>query len=158
MVKALYRWSSIRDPVRVFGLAFLLLLLAGCGTTGHLSAPTEEDAAPFADGAIQVGDVVKVTFPGAANLNFTQQVRVDGILSLDQSRQILVVDKTSQQVKEELLALFGPELIIKEVNVMVESAGFPIYVSGAVLRPGKVVGFPHGFTGPPPVTWIQRAA
>jgi polysaccharide export outer membrane protein len=35
--------------------------------------------------------------------------------------------------------LYGPQLQTKEVTVAVESSAFPIYVTGAVLRPGKIL-------------------
>ncbi len=41
-------------------------------------------------------------------------------------------------MEKELLKLYGPQLQTKEVNVAVESATFPIYVTGAVLRPGRI--------------------
>jgi polysaccharide export outer membrane protein len=41
-------------------------------------------------------------------------------------------------MEKELLKQFGSQLQTKEVSVAVQSAAFPVYVTGAVLRPGKV--------------------
>lgn len=38
-----------------------------------------------------------------------------------------------------MLRIYGPELLTQEVAVVIESAGFPVFVSGAVLHPGRVV-------------------
>jgi protein involved in polysaccharide export with SLBB domain len=115
-----------------------LLLVTGCQTT-PTAAPSAADSQPYAGSTIQIGDVVKVTFPGATNLNFAQQVRVDGVLNLGQAGETKAVDKTPKDLEAELLKIYGPDLVIKEVNVQLESAGFPVFVSGAVLRPGKVL-------------------
>jgi protein involved in polysaccharide export with SLBB domain len=130
-------------PTRA-GLWFLVLLAlvgfaAGCAHNPPLATPSVFDAAPYSAETIQIGDVVSATFPGATNLNFSQPIRVDGLLHLDQSRQIPVLDKTANFVKTNLLEIYGADLIVKEVNVVVESAGFPVFISGAVLRPGKVM-------------------
>ena len=34
--------------------------------------------------------------------------------------------------------LYAPQLTSKEVTVEVQSSSFPVYVTGAVLRPGKI--------------------
>jgi polysaccharide export outer membrane protein len=120
----------------LFGL--VVLLAAGCASK-PLPSPSDEDAAPFAGTGIQVGDQVKVTFPGAPNLNLAQEIRVDGLLNLGQPGDVKVVGKTPKEIEAELLKIYGPDLVIKEVTVTVASAPFPVFVSGAVLRPGKVL-------------------
>src|SRR5690606_19593901 len=42
------------------------------------------------------------------------------------------------QIESELLRLYGDQLVTAKVVVSVESAGFPVFVWGAVLRPGRV--------------------
>ena len=118
-------------------LGFVILLMAGCATS-PLTRPTPEDAAAYDAGTIQIGDLVKVSFPGAPTLSFSQQVRVDGVLNAGQGKELKGVDKTPKALEDELLAMFGADLIDKRVTVAVESAGFSVFVSGAVLRPGKL--------------------
>ena len=118
-------------------LGLVAQLLAGCATS-KLTRPTAEDAAAYDAGTIQVGDMVKVVFPGAPNLSFAQQVRVDGMLNAGQGKEIKAVDKTPKDLEAAVLEIFGADLIEKRVTVAVESAGFPVFVSGAVLRPGKL--------------------
>lgn len=111
--------------------------VSGCAGHGSLPGPTVQDSQPFAGSAIQVGDLLRVSFPGAPNLNLAQQVRVDGRLSLGAMGEITVTGKTPKELEGELLKLYETELIVKEVSVVVESAGFPVFVTGAVLRPGR---------------------
>jgi polysaccharide biosynthesis/export protein len=42
-------------------------------------------------------------------------------------------------LEKRLIELYGPQLQTKEVTVSLESSAFPVYVTGAVLRPGKVI-------------------
>jgi polysaccharide biosynthesis/export protein len=46
---------------------------------------------------------------------------------------------TPPEMEKELIKLYGPQLQTKEVTVSVQSSAFPVYVTGAVLRPGKVL-------------------
>ncbi|HAB19675.1 MAG TPA: SLBB domain-containing protein [Verrucomicrobiota bacterium] len=139
----LIRALGLRRKVPVPALAALaitlLAVVPGCASKPSPAPPTEADAAVYEGGKIQIGDQVKVLFPGAPNLNFVQAVRVDGMLDLGQSGDLKVEGKTADEVEAELLTIFSPELIVKEVTVSVESVGFPIFVSGMVRRPGKVM-------------------
>ena len=42
-------------------------------------------------------------------------------------------------METELVKLYGSDLQTKEVKVMVESSALPVYVTGAVLKPGKIL-------------------
>jgi polysaccharide export outer membrane protein len=109
----------------------------GCQSPKSLLIPSASDAGPYVAPTIQIGDRITATFPGATNLNLSQVIRVDGTLHLDNGRDIPVLDKTPKSLQTNLLDIFGPELIVKDVSVLVEPAGYPIFVSGAVLHPGK---------------------
>ncbi len=122
------------------GIALLLLAwVAGCAHQPTPAPPSDVDAAPYVATNIQIGDEIKVTFPGAPNLDLTQEVRVDGMLNLGSAGMVQAVGRTQEELAAELLKIFGPDLVVKEVNVSVASAPFPVFVSGAVLRPGKVL-------------------
>ncbi len=118
---------------------FLTAMATGGCIHKPLPSPTDEDAAPYAGTGIQVGDQLKVSFPGAPNLNLTQEIRVDGQLNLGQHGDLKVIGKSPKDLEAELLKEYGPDLVVKEVTVSVVSAPFPVFVSGAVLRPGKVL-------------------
>ena len=121
------------------GVALLGWVGVGCATHPPLPAPTETDAALYVGDQIEIGDVLKVVFPGAPNFNLSQQVRLNGVLSLGPLGEVKVAGRTAKEVEADLLKIYGPELLTPEVAVVVESAGFPVFVSGAVMRPGRVL-------------------
>jgi len=43
------------------------------------------------------------------------------------------------ELEKELVKLYSSQLVSKEVSVAVESSSFAVYVTGSVLRPGKIV-------------------
>jgi len=82
---------------------------------------------------------VKITFPGAPNLNTSQPIRRDGKIALQLVGEFKAAGMTPTDMEKELIKLYGPQLQTKEVSVTVESSAFPVYVTGAVLRPGKIL-------------------
>ncbi len=87
---------------------------------------------------LREGDSVRITFPGAPTLNAVQQIRRDGRITLPLIGEFQAAGLTPPEMEKELLKRYGPELQTKEVNVAVESSAFPVYVTGAVLRPGRI--------------------
>lgn len=128
-------------PARLRVLAGLLGLVlgAGCETTPPLAPLPPEVQRPYSSVELREGDVVRITFPGAPSLNTVQQVRRDGKITLDQVGELDVAGQTPAQVEAEILRRYENRLVTKQVVVTVESSAFPVYVSGAVLRPGKIL-------------------
>lgn len=133
----------------------LMVLFAGCqtappeptladfdiirGLTNSLATPGTNAATKAEVLVLQEGDMVRVTFPGATALNGpAQAIRRDGIISLPPLGEIKASGLTTKQLEKAILEKFGSQLQTKEVNVVLEAAGFSVYVTGAVLRPGKV--------------------
>lgn len=87
---------------------------------------------------LREGDIIKVSFPGAPNLNNTYQIRRDGKIDLSLVGECQAAGITLQALEKQILKLYEPQLQTKEVQVSLETSLFPIYVTGAVLRPGKV--------------------
>lgn len=85
------------------------------------------------------GDIVRISFPGSPSLNTVQQIRRDGKISLSLVGEFQAAGLTPVQMEKELVKLYAPQLVTKEVTVVLESAAFQVYVTGAVLRPGKLV-------------------
>jgi polysaccharide export outer membrane protein len=123
----------------------VLVALCGCQTDPQFANfnPQPSDSATNAFAAdsivLREGDLVKVTFPGAVNLNTTQAIRRDGRITLQLVGEVQAAGMTPGALEKELLKLYGPQLQTKEVSVSVESSAFPVYVTGAILRPGKIV-------------------
>jgi polysaccharide biosynthesis/export protein len=141
--------QPVRQTVRALTEAALLLLLllgiSGCHSpqaVGNLSSA--EMPTPGAEAGksevivLHEGDSVRISFPGAPNLNSVQQIRRDGRITLALIGEFQAAGLTPPAMEKELLKLYGPQLQTKEVNVAVESSAFPIYVTGAVLRPGRI--------------------
>jgi polysaccharide export outer membrane protein len=82
---------------------------------------------------------VRISFPGAATLNTVQQIRRDGNITLPLVGEFKAAGLAPSQAEKELVKLYEPHLQVKEVNVVVESSNFAVYVTGAVLRPGKIM-------------------
>ena len=90
-------------------------------------------------GALAVGDLVKLSFPGTPELNQSQKIRADGKISLPLIGEIEASGKKLGEFQEELSRLYKPQLKNPEVVVTLESSAIPVYVSGAVNKPGKIV-------------------
>jgi polysaccharide export outer membrane protein len=85
------------------------------------------------------GDVVRVTFPGSTNLNSVQAIRRDGKITLELAGEVTAAGLTPNELEKEIIRLCGAQLISKEVVVSVDSSSFPVFVTGAVVRPGKIM-------------------
>jgi len=88
---------------------------------------------------LREGDILKISFPGSPNLNNVQQIRTDGKITLPLVGEVQAAGMTPGNLQKKLMDLYGPQLASKEVTVDVQSSSFPVYVTGAVLRPGKIV-------------------
>lgn len=88
---------------------------------------------------LREGDVVKISFPGAPNLTGSHPIRRDGKIELDLVGTVMAAGKTPDQLKQDLVELYKGQIETKEIDVEVLSSTFPIFVTGAVLRPMKVM-------------------
>jgi polysaccharide export outer membrane protein len=88
---------------------------------------------------LREGNLLKISFPGSPNLNTTQQIRRDGMISLPLVGEVRAVGKTPVELEKDLIGLYATQLLSKEVTVEVQSSAFPIYVNGSVLHPGKIM-------------------
>jgi polysaccharide export outer membrane protein len=137
-----------RTFAAITGLIVELFALAGCGTRSVSPAPSvSENAQPAMPVArreaeeltLHEGDVVKVAFPGASNLDTAQPIRRDGRIALPIIGEVQAAGLSPTDLSAQLVKLYAPQLVHKEVTVTVLSSSFSVFVSGAVLRPGKIV-------------------
>src|SRR5947207_12538582 len=117
-------------------LAALLSSITGCQTSQFTNLTDPKGAGRPDPIVLREGDSVRISFRGAPNLNTVQQIKRDGRIALQLVGEVQAAGLTANQLEKELLKLYGPQLQTKEVTVGVESSSFPIYVTGAVLRPG----------------------
>lgn len=116
--------------------ALLAMLVTGCRTTSETTIPPR--LAGRTPSTLAVGDVVKLTFPGAPELTHSQKIRADGQISLPMIGETQAAGKRVSQLQSQLSAMYKDKLQNKEVIVTVENSAIPVYVSGAVNRPGKI--------------------
>lgn len=100
-----------------------------------VTPPGTTNAAAF---TLREGDILKITFPGSPNLNNVQQIRTDGKITLPLIGEVQAAGLTPIDLQQKLMDLYAPQLSSKEVTVEVQNSSFPVYVTGAVLRPGKI--------------------
>ena len=96
------------------------------------------EVGPYTEVKLREGDVIKISFPGAPDLGGTQQVRRDGKITVSLGGEVNALGKTPSELETELLRLYGAQLAVKQVVVTVNSSSYPVFVTGAVLRPGKL--------------------
>ena len=111
------------------------LLLAGCTP---LQPPLPEQAAAPPRVNLASGDVIRLNFSGAAELNQTQKIRADGKISLPLIGEVTARGRTIPQLRQELIELYRPQLKNSDLVITLESGVTQVYISGAVGRPGKL--------------------
>src|SRR5437016_6515785 len=127
---------------RMAGFISILTFFGFAGT----GCQTDENTTTFSGQAdvprhviLASGDVVKLTFSAAPELNQSQKVRSDGKLSLPLVGEVDAAGKTVGQLQSELIELYKSQLKTPEVTVSLEGSVTTVTVSGAVAKPGKVV-------------------
>jgi polysaccharide biosynthesis/export protein len=118
------------------------LLFSGCATVPPAAAPQAAAAASSHEPEVltlKEGDTLRISFPGVPTMDTTQQVRQDGRINLPMLGEQVVAGKTTDDLTKELLELYASKLVSKEVMVTLVSSSFPVYVTGAVLHPGKIL-------------------
>ena len=138
--------TSAKNRVRLLG-RMVCVAAAIVGVTASLSttsctttnpATAEQAAAPSAV-TLVAGDVIKLAFPGAPELNQSQKIRTDGKVNLPLIGEVSASGKTVPALQNELSQQYKAELKTSTVIVTLESSVTQVTVSGAVGRPGKLV-------------------
>jgi polysaccharide export outer membrane protein len=119
-------------------LTFLAFAGVGCQTEVNSTTLSSQAEVPK-HVILASGDVVKLTFSSAPELNQSQKIRADGKLSLPLIGEVDANGKTVGQLQSELIQLYKPQLKTPEVTVSLEASVTTVVVSGAVNKPGKIV-------------------
>src|SRR5438874_9505509 len=129
---------SLSNPVGLISI-LTFLAVAGVGCQTEVNSTTLSGQAEVPKHVILAsGDVVKLTFSSAPELNQSQKVRVDGKLSLPLVGEVDAAGKTVGQLQSELIQLYKSQLKTPEVTVSLEGSVTTVTVSGAVNKPGKI--------------------
>jgi polysaccharide export outer membrane protein len=120
-------------------------VFTGCATTSNTGTSSGKTPAMATEPAhseiiiLREGDIVKISFPGSPNLNNTQQIRRDGKISLQLVGEVQASGLTPEDLQDSLIKLYSSQIASKEITVSLESSSFPIFVTGAVVHPGKIL-------------------
>jgi len=118
-------------------LSFLAFAGAGCQTDTNTTTFSGQAEVPR-HVILASGDVVKLTFSAAPELNQSQKVRSDGKLSLPLVGEVDAAGKTIGQLQGDLIQLYKSQLKTPEVTVSLEASLTTVVVSGAVNHPAKI--------------------
>jgi len=138
-----YPWLNPFVPARRLLLFFALILtISGCQTDQFPNTPPQsnpdlskspaQSAQPM---VLREGDTLSVSIPSSPSLDTTQQIRTDGKIVLPLIGEVTAAGKSPEDLQNELLKLYQPQVTAKQVIVTVQSPNIPVYVTGAVLRP-----------------------
>lgn len=118
------------------------MMMVGCveyATDSGPDVPIEGQRSKKSIGGLSGGDVIKITYPGAPELNLSQKIRGDGKISLPMIGDVVAGGKELTKFQSELTGLYKPHLQNPMVIVSMETTAAAVYVSGRVNSPTKVV-------------------
>ena len=105
---------------------------------GLLPPVVDPRVASYATNLLQEGDLLTISFQNATNYNATQKIALDGQLNLEPIGLVRASGKTVSALGADLLRLYKPLVNEDVITVRLLAASASVYVSGAVVRPGKV--------------------
>jgi protein involved in polysaccharide export with SLBB domain len=100
------------------------------------ASPTAGTQSNDSDILLRDGDTIKVSFPGAPDLNpdAPLEIRPDGKVTLPIVGEVMAAGRTPAELQKDLINLYAGQLQSKEVVVTVVSSTFSVFVDGAVMR------------------------
>lgn len=134
--------SSLRQRLTA-GLICISALFAavasvGCGNTGTAPAIPAEAYLSKPSVNLAAGDEISVSFSGAPELNTTQKIQPNGKVSLPTVGDVSAAGRSINNLQSNLSALYEPHLQDPTVLVSLGTAAAGVYLSGEVLKPGKI--------------------
>lgn len=117
---------------------FPVLAFVGCGDMNSAPPVPAEASVSRPSGNLAPGDEISVAFSGAPELNTKQKIQPNGKVSLPTIGDVSAAGRTINSFQTELTSLYQPHLQDPTVVVSLEGASAGVYVSGEVLRPGKI--------------------
>ena len=121
-------------------LPVLMLAITGC-QTGREDDFSQADLSKQIQAQpmlLREGDTINISIPGSSTLDTTQQIRTDGKIVLPLIGEVTAAGMTPEDLQNQLLKLYQPQVAAKQVIVTIQSPNIPVYVTGAVLRPGPI--------------------
>ena len=131
-----FRTCRLRRVAAVGTAAFVC---AGCQNPDVSSIPPEALVARSSLGTLAAGDVIRISFDGAPELNQAQAIQANGKVSLPLIGEVPAAGKKLKDFQDELSGLYKSQLQNTRVIIAQEKSQIPVILSGAVQRPGKLV-------------------
>lgn len=130
----------IRFQSAVTGMLCLLsaVLATGCGNSGSPTPVSAEAYRSKPNSSLTAGDEIRVTFSGAPELNVKQKIQSNGKVSLPTIGDVSAAGRSITSFQAELTSLYAPHLQDPTVIVSLETAAAGVYLSGEVLKTGKI--------------------
>jgi protein involved in polysaccharide export with SLBB domain len=123
----------------VLGVA-LCIAMSGCEAPYLPPIPAATgDTNATKDISLHEGDVLQIKFPGAPEMDAVQTIRADGKITILNAGEVKVSGLTPDGAADAILKASEKYITVKQVSVTVQSSAFIVYVTGAVLRPGKLI-------------------
>lgn len=131
-------------------LLFIVIIISGCQSGDEFTktppqpypqsskVESSSPTPPVQPMVLREGDTVSVSLPSSPTLDSTQQIRPDGKIVLPLVNEVIAAGKTPEDLQNELLKLYQPQVSAKQVIVTVQSPNIPVYVTGAVIHPGPI--------------------
>ena len=117
---------------------FAAVALVGCGDMSPAPVVPAEAYQSKPSGNLAAGDEISVSFSGAPELNTKQKIQPNGKVSLPTVGDVTAAGRTINSLQSTLTSLYQPHLQDPTVVVSLETAAAGVYVTGEVLRPGKI--------------------
>jgi polysaccharide export outer membrane protein len=137
-----FGWPRVREAI-LSGLTLVMALTlalasSSCeGPEAYTAIPPEAMKAP-PTGTLAAGDVIRVSYPGAPELNTVQKIMANGKVSLPNVGDVSAQGKSVATFQSQLTGLYQAHLQNPTVVVALEEVAACVYVSGEVNQPGKV--------------------
>ena len=81
---------------------------------------------------------MSISFQYSTNFNVVQKITLDGMLNLETVGPVKAAGRTVMELQTELARIYKPQVKDDVVTVKVIASADGIYLSGAVIRPGKI--------------------
>lgn len=118
--------------------AMVMFASVGCQNTSPPPPIPAEAAASRPSGTLAPGDEISVVFSGAPELNTKQKIQANGKVSLPTIGDVSASGRSITSFQSQLTSMYQPHLQDPNVVVSLVSASAGVYVSGEVMRPGKI--------------------
>jgi polysaccharide export outer membrane protein len=131
-------WRALAPAAACVFSTLMMFASVGCQTNTPSDPIPATASSARPSGALAPGDEITVTFSSAPELNTKQKIQPNGKVSLPTIGDVSAAGTTINSLQSTLTSLYQPHLQDPTVVVSLESAAAGVYVSGEVLRPGKI--------------------